>query len=112
MKNNNVDCSNVECAVDTKTLMAYLQSVFQISNRVHEDLLQKSNIRLHDDITKRLNVEIVEAKDLAFKSGNVNTFNYVRLILCSNKSNAVHFVRKTSLIKTSANPVWKELFSV
>ncbi|XP_018323999.1 protein unc-13 homolog 4B isoform X2 [Agrilus planipennis] len=102
---HNVGC-DVSYDIGQTALFSYIQDAFKMSNEKHEELLAKAEQKEAPDIL--LNVEIIEAKDIAPKDSSGFTDPFVTLYLTSNSSHRYN----TSVKTETLNPVWEEHFAL
>lgn len=87
-------------------LFRYLQDCFKFSNDKHETLLEQARSKEAPEI--RLNVEVIEAKDLKSMDPNGLADPFVTLFIESNPSHRYN----TSVKGTTLTPKWEEHFSL
>lgn len=95
---------------DTKTdvdaLFTFMQEAFKFQSNVHEDLLEKARVKEAPEL--RLNIEVIEAKDLNSKDPNGLADPFVTLYIDSAPN-----TRYTSSVKSETlNPKYEEHFSL
>ncbi|XP_053688553.1 protein unc-13 homolog 4B-like [Sabethes cyaneus] len=92
--------------VSEKTLFAYAQDVFKINDKAHEEILKRARFKPTSEVYLR--AEIIEAKlaEHPSQSKNINPFVVMYL------QNDPHEIVRSSIQKTTTNPVWKEIFSL
>lgn len=87
-------------------LFSYVQDAFKIPNDRHQQLLEIAEKKEAPEIL--LNVEVIEAKDLAPKDSNGLSDPFVTLYLASNSAHRYNTAVKTGTL----NPVWEEHFAL
>lgn len=103
---HNIGHSNVNFEIGETALFSYIQDAFKISNQKHQELYEIAARKEPPDML--LNVEVIEAKDLAAKDPNGLADPFVTLYLASNSSH-----RCSSAVKSATlNPVWEEHFAL
>ncbi|XP_058172092.1 protein unc-13 homolog 4B-like [Anopheles ziemanni] len=101
---HNIGCEDEELNVDV--LFPYIQEAFKMSDEKHQEMLEAANNKKAPEI--RLNVEIVEAKDLEPKDSNGLSDPFVTMYIASNPNHRYN----TSVKAATLNPVWEEHFSL
>uniref|UniRef100_A0A182PAH8 Uncharacterized protein n=1 Tax=Anopheles epiroticus TaxID=199890 RepID=A0A182PAH8_9DIPT len=101
---HNIGCDDEELNVDV--LFPYIQEAFKMSDEKHNEILQIARDKEAPEI--RLNVEIVEAKDLEPKDSNGLSDPFVTMYIASNPNHRYN----TSVKAGTLNPVWEEHFSL
>uniref|UniRef100_A0A182J7R8 Munc13-4 n=1 Tax=Anopheles atroparvus TaxID=41427 RepID=A0A182J7R8_ANOAO len=101
---HNIGCDDEELNVDV--LFPYIQEAFKMSDEKHQEMLQAAQNKEAPEI--RLNVEIVEAKDLEPKDSNGLSDPFVTMYIASNPNHRYN----TSVKAGTLNPVWEEHFSL
>uniref|UniRef100_A0A182QWZ4 Munc13-4 n=1 Tax=Anopheles farauti TaxID=69004 RepID=A0A182QWZ4_9DIPT len=101
---HNIGCDDEELNVDV--LFPYIQEAFKLSDDKHNEILQIARNKEAPEI--RLNVEIVEAKDLEPKDSNGLSDPFVTMYIASNPNHRYN----TSVKAGTLNPVWEEHFSL
>lgn len=92
--------------VDQQSLFAFLQEAFKFQPENHEELLEKARIKEAPEL--RLNIEVIEAKDLNSKDPNGLADPFVTLYIASAPN-----TRYTSSVKSETlNPRYEEHFSL
>lgn len=87
-------------------MFKYMQEAFRIQEDTHKELLEKARIKEAPEL--RLNIEIVEAKDLNPKDPNGLADPFITLYIASAPS-----TRYTSSVKSATlNPRYEEHFSL
>ncbi|KZC08060.1 BAI1-associated protein 3 [Dufourea novaeangliae] len=97
------DVSN-ECGQET--LLNHLQNAFKVDNETHERILEKT--RKMEPPEMHLNVEVIEAKELASKDANGKSDPFCALYLESAPTRRYNTAVKTSTL----SPVWEEHFEL
>ncbi|XP_046996115.1 protein unc-13 homolog 4B isoform X1 [Schistocerca americana] len=87
-------------------LLSYLQEAFKLDNERHSNLLERAQSKEAPNIL--LNVEVIEAKDLAPKDANGLCDPFCTLYL--NSANTARY--NTSVKSETLSPVWEEHFSL
>lgn len=102
--------NNVGCEVEVENcqggLFEYVQDAFKISNEKHAELLDSAEKKEPPEL--RLNVEIMEAKDLQAKDSNGLSDPFVTMYIASNPTHRYN----TSVKAATLNPRWEEHFSL
>ncbi|XP_076293946.1 C2 and C2B_Munc13-like domain-containing protein staccato isoform X2 [Lasioglossum baleicum] len=93
-----------ECGQDT--LLNHLQNAFKVDNETHESVLEKT--RNMEPPEMHLNVEVIEAKELASKDSNGKSDPFCALYLESAPTRRYNTAVKTSTL----SPVWEEHFEL
>ncbi|XP_076644673.1 C2 and C2B_Munc13-like domain-containing protein staccato isoform X4 [Halictus rubicundus] len=93
-----------ECGQDT--LLNHLQNAFKVDNETHEIVLEKT--RNMEPPEMHLNVEVIEAKELASKDSNGKSDPFCALYLESAPTRRYNTAVKTSTL----SPVWEEHFEL
>jgi BAI1-associated protein 3 len=93
-------------AIPKELFYSYLQDAFQISNERHNETLAVAVVKQVSEI--RLNVEVVEAKELPPKRPDGQCDPFVTMYV---QSNPIHHYNTTVQSKTLC-PTWKEHFSL
>ncbi|XP_040158264.1 protein unc-13 homolog 4B isoform X3 [Anopheles arabiensis] len=101
---HNIGCDDEELNVDV--LFPYIQEAFKMSDEKHNEILQIARDKEAPQL--RLNVEIVEAKDLEPKDSNGLSDPFVTMYIASNPNHRYN----TSVKAGTLNPVWEEHFSL
>ncbi|KFB34815.1 AGAP003164-PA-like protein [Anopheles sinensis] len=101
---HNIGCEDEELNLDV--LFPYIQEAFKMSDEKHQEILQAARSKKPPEI--RLNVEIVEAKDLEPKDSNGLSDPFVTMYIASNPNHRYN----TSVKAATLNPVWEEHFSL
>ena len=84
----------------------YMQEAFKIPEESHNELLEKARVKEPPEL--RLNIEIIEAKDLNSKDPNGLADPFVTLYIASAPT-----TRYTSSVKSGTlNPKYEEHFSL
>jgi hypothetical protein len=91
-------------AVCEESILTYLQSAFKFPLKTHTDLLKIAKAK--PPPTLKLNVEIMEAKNLPPKDSNGLADPFVRLFLASDSSKAGTY--STAWKPETLTPVWME----
>ncbi|CRK88354.1 CLUMA_CG002131, isoform A [Clunio marinus] len=95
-----------ESKVSTESLFSFLQEAFKFQQESHEELLEKARIKEAPEM--RLNIEVIEAKDLNSKDPNGLADPFVTLYIASAPN-----TRYTSSVKSATlNPKYEEHFSL
>lgn len=95
-----------ESKVDPEALFPFMQEAFKFQLEVHEEMLEKA--RDKDAPELRLNIEVIEAKDLNSKDPNGLADPFVTLYIASAPNK-----RYTSSVKAETlNPKYEEHFSL
>lgn len=95
-----------ESKVDHEKLFKYMQEAFRIQEETHSELLEKARFKEAPEL--RLNIEIMEAKDLNPKDPNGLADPFVTLYIASAPS-----TRYTSSVQSETlNPRYEEHFSL
>ncbi|KAJ8979445.1 hypothetical protein NQ317_006759 [Molorchus minor] len=102
---HNVGC-DVNYEVGPTVLFSYAQDAFKIANDKHRYLLEVAEKKEAPELL--LNVEVIEAKDLAPKDSNGLSDPFVTLFLASNTSHKYN----TSVKSMTLSPVWEEHFAL
>ncbi|KAL3277541.1 hypothetical protein HHI36_012885 [Cryptolaemus montrouzieri] len=102
---HNVGC-DLSCEIGHTALFSYIQDAFHVSNEYHQTQLNAAEDREAPKIL--LNVEVMEAKDLAPKDSNGLSDPFVTLYLSSNLSRKYN----TSVKECTLSPVWEEHFAL
>lgn len=90
----------------TNALLAYVQEAFKISNERHTEMFE--DIEKKEPPQLRLNIEVVEAKELQPKDPNGLSDPFVTMYLASDSTH-----RYNSSVKTETlHPLWQEHFSL
>uniref|UniRef100_A0A182NFR8 C2 domain-containing protein n=1 Tax=Anopheles dirus TaxID=7168 RepID=A0A182NFR8_9DIPT len=87
-------------------LLPYIQEAFKMSDDKHGEIMEIARNKEAPEI--RLNVEIVEAKDLEPKDSNGLSDPFVTMYIASNPNHRYN----TSVKAGTLNPVWEEHFSL
>ncbi|XP_052868103.1 protein unc-13 homolog 4B [Anopheles cruzii] len=101
---HNIGCDDEELNVDV--LFPYIQEAFKMADDKHNEILDIARNKEAPEI--RLNVEIVEAKDLEPKDSNGLSDPFVTMYIASNPNHRYN----TSVKSGTLNPVWEEHFSL
>uniref|UniRef100_A0A182VXG9 Uncharacterized protein n=1 Tax=Anopheles minimus TaxID=112268 RepID=A0A182VXG9_9DIPT len=101
---HNIGCDDEELNVDV--LFPYVQEAFKMSDEKHNEIMQIARNKEAPEI--RLNVEIVEAKDLEPKDSNGLSDPFVTMYIASNPNHRYN----TSVKAGTLNPLWEEHFSL
>jgi BAI1-associated protein 3 len=99
-----VGCEDEE--VPKEVLFSYLQDAFKISNERHEEALEAAKVKEAPEI--RLNVEVIEAKDLRPKDPNGLSDPFVTMFVQSSPTHRYN----TSVKSETLCPTWEEHFSL
>lgn len=102
---HNVGC-DVTYEVGQTALFSYAQDAFKIPNEKHRYLMEVAEKKEAPEVM--VNVEIIEAKDLAPKDSNGFSDPFVTLFLTSNTTHRYN----TSVKSLTLNPVWEEFFAL
>lgn len=95
-----------ESKVDAESLFTFMQEAFKFQPDMHEELLEKARIKEAPEL--RLNIEVIEAKDLNSKDPNGLADPFVTLYIASAPN-----TRYTSSVKSETlNPKYEEHFSL
>lgn len=95
-----------ESKVDPESLFSFLQEAFKFQEDMHDELLEKARIKEAPEM--RLNIEVIEAKDLNSKDPNGLADPFVTLYIASAPN-----TRYTSSVKSETlNPKYEEHFSL
>ncbi|KAJ6638361.1 Protein unc-13 like 4B, partial [Pseudolycoriella hygida] len=101
---------NVGCEVENETcpeaLFQYLQDAFKIVNERHDEIMRSAESKEAPEI--RLNVEVIEAKELQPKDPNGSSDPFVTLYIASSQTHRYN----TSVKSSTLNPSWEEHFSL
>jgi BAI1-associated protein 3 len=101
---HSVGCNENE--VQLETIYSYLQDAFKISPEKHDELLSVVGTKDAPDL--RLNLEVIEGKDLNSKDPNGLADPFVTLFIASTPER-----RYNSSVKAATlNPKWEEHFSL
>ncbi|KAK9693959.1 C2 domain [Popillia japonica] len=103
---HNVGHCNVSFEIGETALFSYIQDAFKISNEKHQELYDVASKKEPPNML--LNVEVIEAKDLAPKDPNGLADPYVTLYLDSSTSRRYN----SSVKQTTLNPTWEEHFAL
>ncbi|XP_026318731.1 protein unc-13 homolog 4B isoform X5 [Hyposmocoma kahamanoa] len=103
---HNVGGCDVGCEVGQLAMLSYVQEAFKISNEKHTLLLTQAEAKEPPEL--RLNVELVEAKDLVPKDPNGLSDPFATIYLMSNSTHRYN----TSVKMGTLNPTWEEYFSL
>lgn len=104
---NNIGVSVAEGEeVNTKSLIAYVQDAFKISDEMHLELLAVAETMEVPE--RRLNVEVIEAKELQPKDANGLSDPFVTLFLHTLTTHRYN----TSVKSSTLTPTWEEYFSM
>uniref|UniRef100_A0A4Y0BLA7 Munc13-4 n=1 Tax=Anopheles funestus TaxID=62324 RepID=A0A4Y0BLA7_ANOFN len=101
---HNIGCDDEELNVDV--LFPYIQEAFKMSDEKHNEIMNIARNKEAPEI--RLNVEIVEAKDLEPKDSNGLSDPFVTMYIASNPNHRYN----TSVKAGTLNPLWEEHFSL
>ncbi|XP_076382221.1 C2 and C2B_Munc13-like domain-containing protein staccato isoform X11 [Megalopta genalis] len=93
-----------ECAQET--LLNHLQNAFKVDNETHESVLEKT--RNMEPPEMHLNVEVIEAKELASKDSNGKSDPFCALYLESAPTRRYNTAVKTFTL----SPIWEEHFEL
>lgn len=102
---HNVGC-DISYEIGQTALFSYVQDAFKIANDRHQEMLEEAERKEAPEIM--LNVEVIEAKDLAAKDSNGLCDPFVTLYLASNASHRYN----TSVKTATLNPTWEEHFAL
>lgn len=95
-----------ETKMDPDKMFSFMQEAFKISDETHAELLEKAKFKEAPEL--RLNIEIIEAKDLNSKDPNGLADPFVTLYVASAPQ-----TRYTSSVKSGTlNPKYEEHFSL
>ena len=95
-----------ESKVDPESLFEFMQEAFKFQKETHEELLEKAKVKEAPEL--RLNIEVIEAKDLNSKDPNGLADPFVTLYIQSAPN-----TRYTSSVKSETlNPKYEEHFSL
>ncbi|XP_055698353.1 protein unc-13 homolog 4B isoform X3 [Phlebotomus papatasi] len=99
---------NIGAEIETSqtSLFSYIQDAFKISESRHEELLEAAKTKEAPEI--RLNVEVIEAKDLVPKDPNGLSDPFVTMYLAAAPTHRYN----TSVKSETLNPQWEEHFSL
>ncbi|XP_059619903.1 protein unc-13 homolog 4B isoform X1 [Phlebotomus argentipes] len=99
---------NIGAEIETSqiSLFSYIQDAFKISDSRHEELLEAAKTKEAPEI--RLNVEVIEAKDLVPKDPNGLSDPFVTMYLAAVPTHRYN----TSVKPETLNPHWEEHFSL
>ena len=86
--------------------MSYVQDAFKISDEKHLEAFDAASSKEAPEI--RLNVEIIEAKDLQPKDANGLSDPFVTMYIASNPTHRYN----TSVKAETLCPLWEEYFSL
>lgn len=95
-----------DSSVKKSGLFDYVKDVFKIDDEKHETAFQEANNKEAPNII--LNVEVVEAKELAPKDANGFSDPFCTLFLVSKPSHRYN----TSVKQETLSPIWEEYFSL
>ncbi|XP_053660620.1 protein unc-13 homolog 4B [Anopheles marshallii] len=101
---HNIGCDDEELNADV--LFPYIQEAFKMSDEKHNEIMEIARNKEAPEI--RLNVEIVEAKDLEPKDSNGLSDPFVTMYIASNPNHRYN----TSVKAGTLNPLWEEHFSL
>lgn len=87
-------------------LFPYIQEAFKMTDEKHQEIMEVARNKEAPEI--RLNVEIIEAKDLEPKDSNGLSDPFVTMYIASNPNHRYN----TSVKAATLNPVWEEHFSL
>ncbi|KAK9880351.1 hypothetical protein WA026_010235 [Henosepilachna vigintioctopunctata] len=102
---HNVGC-DLSCEIGQNALFSYIQDAFHVSNEYHQTQLAAAEKKEAPKIL--LNVEVIEAKDLAPKDSNGLSDPFVTLYLTSDSSHRYN----TSVKEGTLTPLWEEHFAL
>lgn len=95
-----------ESKIDADAIFSFMQEAFKFPEETHEELLEKAKIKEAPEL--RLNIEVIEAKDLNSKDPNGLADPFVTLYIASAPN-----TRYTSSVKSETlNPKYEEHFSL
>ncbi|XP_055321737.1 protein unc-13 homolog 4B isoform X2 [Sitodiplosis mosellana] len=101
---------NVGCETENETcqssLFGYIQEAFKVTNARHDELLGAAAMKKPPEM--RLNVEVIEAKELEPKDPNGLSDPFVTMYIGSAPSHRYN----TSVKTCTLNPTWEEHFSL
>ncbi|KAG4080156.1 hypothetical protein HA402_008227 [Bradysia odoriphaga] len=101
---------NVGCEVENEScpsaLFQYLQDAFKIVNERHDEIMRSAESKEAPEI--RLNVEVIEAKELQSKDPNGSSDPFVTLYIASSPTHRYN----TSVKSSTLNPLYEEHFSL
>lgn len=87
-------------------LFHYVQEAFKMTDDRHDELLENASTKEAPEI--RLNVEVIEAKDLMPKDPNGLSDPFVTMYIASMSTHRYN----TSVKPETINPRWEEYFSL
>lgn len=87
-------------------LFHYVQEAFKMTDQRHDELLDNASTKEAPEI--RLNVEVIEAKDLMPKDPNGLSDPFVTMYIASMATHRYN----TSVKPETVNPKWEEYFSL
>lgn len=83
-----------------------MQEAFKMPNARHDELLQEAEMKQPPEM--RLNIEVIEAKDLNSKDPNGLADPFVTMFISSAPSHRYN----TSVKASTLSPMWEEHFSL
>ncbi|XP_055524424.1 protein unc-13 homolog 4B-like [Wyeomyia smithii] len=89
-----------------KTLFTYAQDVFKMNDKAHEEILKRTRFKPTSEVYLR--AEIIEAKLVEHPNLSKNMNPFVVMFL----QNDLPDKMRSSIQKTTTNPVWKESFTL
>ncbi|XP_049534831.1 protein unc-13 homolog 4B-like isoform X1 [Anopheles darlingi] len=101
---HNIGCEDEEVSADV--LFPYIQEAFKMTDEKHQEIMEVARNKEAPEI--RLNVEIIEAKDLEPKDSNGLSDPFVTMYIASNPNHRYN----TSVKSATLDPVWEEHFSL
>ncbi|XP_044755920.1 protein unc-13 homolog 4B isoform X3 [Coccinella septempunctata] len=102
---HNIGC-DLSCDIGQTALLSYVQDAFHVSNEYHQNMFNAAEQKEAPKIL--LNVEVIEAKDLAPKDSNGLSDPFVTLYLTSNPAHKYN----TSMKEGTLCPLWEEHFAL
>lgn len=102
---HNIGC-DLSCDIGQTALLSYVQDAFHVSNEYHQNMYNAAEQKEAPKIL--LNVEVIEAKDLAPKDSNGLSDPFVTLYLTSNPAHKYN----TSMKEATLCPLWEEHFAL
>lgn len=95
-----------ELEYSNEELFGYIQEAFKMTDDRHTELLESAQTKEAPEI--RLNVEVIEAKDLMPKDPNGLSDPFVTMYIASMGTHRYN----TSVKSETLNPKWEEYFSL
>ncbi|XP_045469629.1 protein unc-13 homolog 4B isoform X2 [Harmonia axyridis] len=102
---HNIGC-DLSCDIGQTALLSYVQDAFHVSNEYHQNMFNAAEQKEAPKIL--LNVEVIEAKDLAPKDSNGLSDPFVTLYLTSNPAHKYN----SSMKEATLSPMWEEHFAL